>query len=316
MGLPSVSVVIATYNRLAFLGQSVDSILDQTWPGTEIIVVDDASTDGSREFIDRRYGERVVYRRHESQLGPSAARNTGIENAQGELVAFHDSDDVAYPGRLVAQAQAFEADPELVLIGGQVDYYDIDLKEIFQRPKMLAPSDLEIRLIGLFMQPVSFGSSMARLAVIRRHGLRLNPDYPAAEDYDFVLRLLRLGRAKNLSQPVIKYRCHNEQQSSRASSRMRDIQRQLSQVRLAEIGLEIDQQTRAALEHLIVNPDTTLKDFGSGGAEANGLMLLVQSYRLLLQVLDALARVEPPRPGELAALRQALRERCMAAIGL
>ena len=144
----------------------------------------------------------------------------------------------------------------------------------------------------------------------------LSPEYPAAEDYDFVLRMMRHGRARNLPRPLIKYRLHNQQQSSVARDRMSDIRRQLSDSRLGEIGIALDSGTRQALEQIIMNPEARLDDFGAAAKDPNVLMLLVQGYRLLLQLLDSLARAESPRPGELPALRQRLRERCMAAIGL
>ncbi|MBI1773866.1 MAG: glycosyltransferase family 2 protein [Proteobacteria bacterium] len=311
-----MSVVIATYNRLAYLPQSIDSMLGQSWSDAEIIIVDDASTDGTELLLRQRYGDRLVYLRHPVRLGPSEARNTGIAAAGGELIAFHDSDDVAYPRRLEMQETAFSADPELVIVGGQVDYYDVDLKEIIDSPKMLAAGDLEIRLNGLFLQPVSFGSCMMKAQPIRRHGLRLNPLYPAAEDYDFVLQLLRHGRARNLTEPTIKYRCHNDQQSSLVQPQMQDIQKRISDARLAEIGIEVPAEARKVLEFIVTNPQATFKDFGVEPTDQNILMLLVQSYRMLLQVLEALARSEDPRPGELAALRQCLRERCLAAIAV
>jgi glycosyltransferase involved in cell wall biosynthesis len=314
--LPPVSVVIATHNRVSLVGQTIDSVLPQLWPGSEIIVVDDASSDGTEAFLRDRYGERVVYHRHASQSGPSAARNTGLAGARGDFVAFLDSDDLAYPRRLEAQAASLRDDPALVLVGGQVDYYDFDLKERLQRPKMLAESDLEIRLVSLFMMPVAFPATMVRLATVRKHAIGLNPDYPAAEDYDFVLRLLRHGRARNLSEPVIKYRLHNQQQSNLAGEAMGQIRKRLSDQRMAEIGLGLDDGTRKALEQILMNPDASLKDFGAGANEASVVMLMVQGYRLLLQVLDGLVRVDEPLPGEYPALRQRLRERCLAAIGV
>ena len=88
---PLVSVVIPTYNRAAFVGKAVDSVLNQTFTDYEVIVVDDGSTDDTREQLNK-YGSGIRYIYQENQ-GVSAARNTGIAASRGEWLAFLDSDD-------------------------------------------------------------------------------------------------------------------------------------------------------------------------------------------------------------------------------
>jgi len=101
---PLVSVVIPTYNRRETVTRAVDSALDQTLTDREVIVVDDASTDGTVEALDRYADDpRVRVLAHETNRGGSAARNTGIEAARGQYVAFLDSDDVFHPEKLARQ---------------------------------------------------------------------------------------------------------------------------------------------------------------------------------------------------------------------
>lgn len=91
-----VSVIIPTRNRAALLRQTIRSVLDQTWPETEIIVVDEASEDGTRAVLDH-FAKNIRVVRHETPQGPSAARNVGVERSSGEYVIFLDDDDLLHP---------------------------------------------------------------------------------------------------------------------------------------------------------------------------------------------------------------------------
>ena len=104
---PTVSVVIPTYNRDEVLGHSIDSVLAQTYEDFELIVVDDGSTDDTQAVCKAYEDDRLTYLRQANE-GAAVARNTGIERARGEFVAFQDSDDVWHPEKLRKQMQVFE----------------------------------------------------------------------------------------------------------------------------------------------------------------------------------------------------------------
>jgi glycosyltransferase involved in cell wall biosynthesis len=112
---PAVSVVIPTYNRAATVVEAVESALAQTVAPAEVIVVDDGSTDGTRERL-APYAGRIVYLRQENK-GVSAARNAGVGAATGELIAFLDSDDVWHPRKLEVQLHYLLEHPETALVG-------------------------------------------------------------------------------------------------------------------------------------------------------------------------------------------------------
>jgi glycosyltransferase involved in cell wall biosynthesis len=103
---PLVSVVIPTFNRAATIVRAVESVLQQAYRPLELIVVDDGSTDGTPEVL-KTYGNAVVYVRQDN-AGPAAARNRGIRESQGELVAFLDSDDVWLAAKLERQVAVLE----------------------------------------------------------------------------------------------------------------------------------------------------------------------------------------------------------------
>lgn len=104
---PTVSVVIPTYNREKVLGRAIHSVLNQTFEDIELIVVDDCSIDGTKELIDGLEDPRVMYIRLETNQGSAAARNTGINAARGEFIAFQDSDAEWMPDKLEKQMNVF-----------------------------------------------------------------------------------------------------------------------------------------------------------------------------------------------------------------
>lgn len=107
---PKVSVIIPTYNRAESLPRAIQSVLNQTFQDFEIIVVDDGSTDNTKDIIKefQEQDKRVKYIKHDKNKGAAAARNTGIKVAKGKFIAFQDSDDEWLPKKLEKQMEAFD----------------------------------------------------------------------------------------------------------------------------------------------------------------------------------------------------------------
>jgi len=105
--MPKVSAIIPTFNRAHLLNRAVHSILNQSFQDFEIIIVDDASTDITENLMNEFNDRRIVYIKHKERKGASAARNTGIEIARGEYIAFLDSDDEWLSEKLEKQLKVF-----------------------------------------------------------------------------------------------------------------------------------------------------------------------------------------------------------------
>jgi glycosyltransferase involved in cell wall biosynthesis len=126
--LPSFSVVIPAYNAGPTIARALDSVLAQTCPAHEIIVVDDGSSDNTQQVV-ATYGDQIVYLQ-QTNAGPSTARNRGVEVATGEWIAFLDADDWYYPNRLRAHAEMIANDAGLDFLVASFDYRDLDGKVI------------------------------------------------------------------------------------------------------------------------------------------------------------------------------------------
>lgn len=111
------SIVITAFNYGNYVGDAINSCLQQTYPDIEIIVVDDGSTDDTRSVCES-FGDRIVYI-YQQNRGVSAARNTGLKDISGEFVTFLDADDMLPPGSISARADIFAKDPTLVMVRGE-----------------------------------------------------------------------------------------------------------------------------------------------------------------------------------------------------
>ncbi|MEM2567120.1 MAG: glycosyltransferase family A protein, partial [Candidatus Bathyarchaeia archaeon] len=112
---PKISVIIPAYNARKFIAEAIESVLDQTFPAHEIIVVDDGSTDGTGEFVRKHYGSRVEVIQQENK-GISAARNIGVVEATGNILQFLDADDLLLSNKFEVQLNFWQRNPEFDIV--------------------------------------------------------------------------------------------------------------------------------------------------------------------------------------------------------
>ena len=123
MNTPLVSVILPTYNTAEFIEEAVESILNQTYQNIELIVIDDGSTDNTREILEK-YVDNIVYVYQENR-GPSEARNTGISMSHGDLIAYQDADDTSLPNRIEKEVEFLLRNSKISLVcTGMVNVYE------------------------------------------------------------------------------------------------------------------------------------------------------------------------------------------------
>jgi glycosyltransferase involved in cell wall biosynthesis len=186
-----VSVVIPVYNRAHLIGRAIGSVVAQTYRNSEIIVVDDASTDDLAEVLSRVAPTRLRRIVHSDNRGAAAARNTGVAAARGEYIAFLDSDDLWYPEKLASQVAAMCGQPPAV--AGTVCAYDC--VKARQPPRCIVPDWTPLtfartQLLGCISGP---GTTL----LCRRHVFaEIGPydeELRRLEDWDWLLRLAERG---------------------------------------------------------------------------------------------------------------------------
>ena len=202
-----ISVVIPAYNQGHYLGDAIQSVLDQTYQDFEMIVVDDGSTDNTRDLATSFRDARVRYVYQENR-GLSAARNTGIQHTTGPFVTFLDSDDFFLPNALASLVTALERNPEIGFVAGQTVVIDEDGQPLGEVMEARPPDDGSELLLG---NPFQACSVMLRRVWLDRVGL-FDEGLRSYEDWDLWLRLAKAGcRMAGVDQPVSLYRFHSAQ---------------------------------------------------------------------------------------------------------
>lgn len=204
MTSPLVTVVVAVHNGEKFLRESLDSLYAQDYPNVEVVFIDDGSTDGSADIARSYEGLRYV---HKENGGLAAARNTGLEHATGELLAYLDDDDVLIPNKLSLQVAHLLDHPEIGCVLGR--------QEIMLEPGVEPPEWLTRDAIYGDLDGIPLVSAMIRTAELRRVG-GFDETYRFAEDRDLFVRLREHGiQIAVLPDVVLKRRLHGENMNFR-----------------------------------------------------------------------------------------------------
>lgn len=206
-GAPQVSVIMAAHDAEVYVGRALRSLQAQTLGDFEVIVVDDASTDGTAEAVRTLTLEdpRIRLLRLTRNAGAAAARNLALQHVRAPLVAVLDADDVAWPGRLEAQVDFLSRHPEVDVVGGQIRVVDGDGRVVGRRRYPLDHAEIVGRLPRA--DPLAHSTVTARTRVLRAAGGY--PPLRVSQDYALWCELARRGaRFANLPAPLCDYRIH------------------------------------------------------------------------------------------------------------
>jgi len=208
MGTPEVSIVLSTYNRLPLLRSAVASVIAQTFRDWELIVVDDGSTDGTREYLEAIEDPRVrpIWLEHG---GVTWARNAGLQLAHGEWIAFHDSDDLWLPEKLEWQLQRVTAHPACRWSYTGYSFIDTNGTPLPERSTLLP-----LPVSGHILEPLlRFEVSTAVPTMLMQRSLieeigGFDATMLFLSDYDFILRLAARSEVCALSEMLTLVREH------------------------------------------------------------------------------------------------------------
>ena len=220
MTQPTVSVVIPAFNREDVIEGAVASVLDQLYTDpVEVIIVDDGSTDATVARVEDIDDPRVRLIRHSKNAGVSAARNTGIEAARGDWVAFQDSDDTWLPNKLARQ-MALASDPDVVAI-----YCGMTVDLGPDRPARYHPNRSITPRAGHIQQRLLRDSFISTQTLVARRSLLaeldgFDPSLPALVDWDLVIRLSGRGRVSLVDEPLVIQRFSKNSLTHSAEKRL------------------------------------------------------------------------------------------------
>jgi len=204
--IPVVSVLMAVRNGGPYLDASIASIVGQTFTDWELVVVDDASDDGTprvlAEWTARDPRIRVVT--NTANIGQTASLNKGLRECRGDWVARQDADDLSDPRRLAAQMKFLDRHPDIVLLGTQ----GILIDEAGKKVGLLdVPSgEAGILWTSMFLNPFLHTSVVFRRAIALEKYHGYDEDFRIAQDYDLWVRMLNTSPTANLPARLVSYR--------------------------------------------------------------------------------------------------------------
>ena len=186
---PRITIVTPSFNQAAFIERTICSVLDQSYPNLEYIIIDGGSTDGSVEVI-RRYEKHLAFWVSEQDRGQSHAINKGLKLATGDWVAWQNSDDIFYPGAFESLANAARKNVHSNLIIGNMNLID-EQDDVINDLKYVTPTYHSLLAEGMVL---ANQAAFWRRSIHEKIGY-LKEDLHYGLDFEWVLRVLHHGRA-------------------------------------------------------------------------------------------------------------------------
>lgn len=249
MSEPVVSVVMAAYNGAALIGETLDSLWAQTFGDFEVVVVDDCSTDDTRELLAAIREPRLRVLHAEANGGPVRTRNHAARAARGRYLAGLDQDDICLPHRFARQVAFLDVNPAIVLVGATADILEAGAISRSAKAPVTTPRLVEWLL--LIENPIVWSTTMTRRAALPA-GEFTRPDYLYAEDFDLYHRLSAVGGIARIDEALLRYRKHGGGVSQRYADTMHANATRVLAERYAREGIDRpDDSAGLVVRHLM-----------------------------------------------------------------
>lgn len=209
---PKISVLMPVYNTEKYLGNAIESILNQTFQDFEFIVADDCSTDNSWKLLKdyARNDRRIVPIRNSVNLRTTKTLNRGLRIAKGKYMIRMDADDWSYPNRFEKQYEFMEKHLDVGVSGGTIEVCNERLKVLNLRRYPL--TDEDVRKIIFRYSPFAHPATIWRMKIIKELG-GYNENIPLTQDYELYFRVGQKSKFANLSDVILKLRTHDDSSS-------------------------------------------------------------------------------------------------------
>jgi len=217
MTAPTVSVVMAAYNGAALIGETLDSLWAQSFGDFEVVVVDDCSTDDTRDVLAACRDPRLRVIHAEANAGPVRSRNRAFAEARGRYVAGLDQDDICLPTRFARQVAYLDANPGIALVAATAAVLEDGAITSSIKSPVTTPALVEWLL--WIENPLVWSTVMLRRDAVPA-GDFTRPDFLYAEDFDLYHRMARVGGIARIDDPLLLYRKHGGGASQRYAATM------------------------------------------------------------------------------------------------
>ncbi len=208
--VPTISVVMPAYNAERYIAEAIDSILAQTFTDFEFIIINDGSTDRTKEIILSYNDPRIIYIENEENSGICVTLNKGLDSARGKYIARMDSDDISLPNRFEMQVRYMDAHPEISVCGSDFIVFGEGIKEYTFKQV----HDSDDCAAGLIFNPcLAHPSVMIRKTILDNNKISYNNDFRGLEDFKMWWEIAQHARITNLPITLLKYRHHPGQET-------------------------------------------------------------------------------------------------------
>ncbi|MFH2013666.1 MAG: glycosyltransferase family 2 protein [Patescibacteria group bacterium] len=205
--MPKISVIMSAYNAEKDIRKSIDSILNQTFKDFELIIINDGSTDSTKNIVENYTDSRIKIINHDINQGIYSARSDGLRVAQGEFIAILDSDDISIKNRLEEQLNFMIKHLDIAVVGSWIETMDvksgkIDILKCDCDPTM-------IKWMQILKNQIFNSSSFFRKKIIDKIG-HYRKEYEYAEDYDLWSRISKKYKMENIPKTLIQYKIRSK----------------------------------------------------------------------------------------------------------
>lgn len=228
---PAITVFMAVYNGSSYIAEAIESVLTQTFGDFELLIINDGSTDNSKEIINRYQDKRIRLIENKTNQGLRNTRHRGLMEARGKLFAILDSDDVAFPNRLEIQYEYMAQNPEIALCGSKAIFINSSNTPIGSSISYSGNKNV----LMLFENALINSSIIIRTDIARVVGYG---DYEYSEDYDLALRIAEKHKIEILEIPLVKYRYHEDNISLRRMDLMRESEKAIIKDMHERLGIK------------------------------------------------------------------------------
>lgn len=202
---PRVSVLMPAYNSEKYIGEAIESILNQTFTDFEFIIINDGSTDNTPKIIKEyaKKDKRIKFIDNKTNKGIVAVLNQGLDLCKGKYIARMDSDDISLPTRFAKQVDYMDKHPECGVVGTAI--------QVFGAKSWVWQTASSVKLLDLLVHgsQVAHPTAMIRTSVLRDNKIYYDSQYPHAEDYAFWMSIVQVSEIHNLQTILLHYRWHS-----------------------------------------------------------------------------------------------------------
>lgn len=244
--MPFVSVVMAVHNGLPYVKEAIHSVFRQSLADFEFIIIDDASVDASRAYIESIPDERIKLLVNGQPSGLSRSLNRGIEASRGTYLARMDHDDVSLPPRLAQQTAFLNAHPDVDIVGTWATTIGRNPEQLWRYPT----NDEDIRSEFVFNSCLVHSSVMWRREGFEKLGLRYDAQSNRAQDYELWTRAKKDMRFANIPQSLLRYRIHPGSVGSNYGDEQKMVANKVRERELAQLGVNAT-PAELALHHAV-----------------------------------------------------------------